>query len=198
MKKIIFYELALETVGQWPKSVKTALCFSMGCLIIILGYCCLVQSNCEYYKQLHAQEAVLKVEFENRQLRMENVKEHQSQLNELSKRFRSLLNQFTVKNEMPQILQKISTVGTRSGLRFFLFAPQSEFTHSFYVVMPIKIVVEGNYFQLARFLSRIAHMKQIITFGDFKIEKKPQSNYQVASQDRLVMNITIKIYRYRV
>jgi len=63
------------------------------------------------------------------------------------------------------------------------------------VELPITIKVEGNYHQLAVFLSRVAAMSRIVTLHDFAIIN--EDNKKKQQTGKLVMHLTAKIYRYR-
>jgi type IV pilus assembly protein PilO len=96
---------------------------------------------------------------------------------------------------MPGMLEDISKTGIASGLTFTLFAPMPEVPHDFYIELPIKIVVSGNYQQFAVFLSRIGQMNRIITLHDFALDDvKSKTNN---TDGLLSMQLTAKIYRYR-
>ena len=122
---------------------------------------------------------------------------YRAQLQTLQERFAAALKQLPAQNEMPGLLEEVSTTGVTSGLKFELFAPQPEVMHDFYVELPIKVSVVGTYFQLATFISRVAQMNRIVTLHDFSIVGVSSRDNKVASEDELVMNITAKIYRYR-
>ena len=97
---------------------------------------------------------------------------------------------------MPRLLDDISKTGTESGLIFESFVPLPEVQHDFYVELPMKITVLGNYFQLTQFMNRVACMSRIVTWHDFVIERAPASNQETAAGDLLAMKITAKAYRY--
>lgn len=190
--------LSLATASGWPINAQIILILGISSLIIILGYCWMIQSTLVRYKLLQVQEMNLKADFERKQSQIVNLMEYRQQLHTLNERFMLLLKQLPRENEMPELLEDISKAGRTSGLKFSLFAPHSEIDHGFYVVLPIKIAVEGNYFQLIQFLNYIAKMSRIITLHDFKIERRPLRHQQAVWKDKLVMNVTVKIYRYRV
>ncbi|WP_133135795.1 type 4a pilus biogenesis protein PilO [Legionella rowbothamii] len=197
MSRISFHELTLETMGQWPKSVKTGMLLGLSGLILILGYCLVIHDNLSSYMELHAQEIILKADFETKQRQVVNLDAYRHQLFKLKEQFTPLLRYLPVDNELYGLLEKISKIGMISGLKFLLFAPQAEEVHGFYTILPIKISIEGDYFQLASFLSQITTMERIVTFHDFSIKGGLSHCNQPACDEVLVMNATAKIYRYR-
>jgi type IV pilus assembly protein PilO len=115
----------------------------------------------------------------------------------MEERFGDMLKQLPTQNEMPGMLEDISKTGIASGLTFTLFAPMPEVPHDFYIELPIKIVVAGNYQQFAVFLSRIGQMSRIITLHDFSLDEAKAEKDTKASDGLISMQLTAKIYRYR-
>lgn len=198
MNAINLSELTLDNVGQWPIPVKACAVIGVSLLIIALGYWLLIKSNFEQYQTYKAQEATLRTDFETKQSQAFNLQAYRNQLQLMNQRFGTMLKQLPAKNEMPGLLEEISKTGVTSGLKFELFAPQPEVVHDFYIELPIKITVVGTYMQLAVFLSRVAEMNRIVTLHEFSISGETTKDGKVVSVEQLVMNITAKIYRYRV
>lgn len=198
MNNINLNELTLENIGQWPLVVKIGVITGLSLLIIALGYWLIIKSNFEQLDSLQNQELTLREEFETKQNQAANLQAYRNQLELMNERFGTMLKQLPAKNEMPGLLEEISKTGIISGLRFELFAPQPEVVHDFYIELPIKITVVGTYMQLAQFLSRVAEMNRIVTLHEFSIQGKTTKDNKEPSQNELVMDITAKIYRYRV
>lgn len=190
-------ELTLDNLGQWPTPVKFGVILGVSALIVFLGYWLIAKGNFEQFESLENQEVTLKADFETKQRQAANLQAYRNQLVQMNERFGAMLKQLPAKNEMPGLLEEISKTGIASGLKFELFAPQKEVEHDFYIELPIKITVQGTYFQLAMFLSRVAEMNRIVTLHEFSIEGVSSEDKKTVSEDELVMNITAKIYRYR-
>lgn len=198
MNNINLSELSLDNLGQWPLVVRIGALLGIGIIVIGLGYWLIVKENFLEFDKLEVQETTLKADFENKQRQLYNLSAYRTQLESIKERFALILKQLPEKNEMPGLLEEISKTGVASGLKFELFAPQSEVPHDFYIELPIKISVVGTYFQLAMFISRVAEMNRIVTLHDFVIEGVSAKDHKEASEDELVMNLTAKIYRYRI
>ena len=198
-------ELTLDNLGQWPKSIKISVVFLLSILLVGLLYWLIAKENFEQYDVLLTQETTLKSDFEMKQHQASNLQAYRNQIKDMTERFGNMLKQLPTQNEMPGLLEDISKTGIASGLVFELFAPLPEVLHDFYIELPIKTVMVGNYHQFAIFLSRVAQMNRIVTLHDFTIERwvfdngKPKDTLdnQTTSGDQLKMEMTIKIYRYR-
>jgi type IV pilus assembly protein PilO len=70
-----------------------------------------------------------------------------------------------------------------------LFKPEKENPKEFYAELPISIKVRGTYHELANFISDVAALPRIVTFGDITIGAEKKSN-------KLLMTAKAKTYRY--
>lgn len=195
-------ELSLENVGQWPDSIKIGVTGFLSLLLIGMGYWFIAKANFEQYDTLKTKESSLRTEFEMKQKQASNLHAYQNQMIIMQDRFGSMLRELPTQNEMPGLLEEISKTGIASGLTFELFAPLPEVQHDFYIELPIKIAVIGNYHQFAVFLSRVAQMNRIVTLHDFSISRviPPGTGKQKNDSgdgNQLKMELTAKIYRYR-
>jgi type IV pilus assembly protein PilO len=190
-------ELTLDNLGQWPSTIKAGVLLGGGFLVIALGYWLILQDHFSEFNQLKHQEIFLKRDFETKQRQLYHLPAYHEQLRIIEGRFASVLKQLSAQNKMPGLLEELSKTGVASGLKFELFAPQHEVIRDFYVELPIKISVTGNYFQLARFLSQVADMKRWVTLDDLSISGSSFKDHKMGVDDALVMQLTAKIYRYR-
>lgn len=190
-------ELTIENIGKWPKPIKIGVILILSLVTFCLGYYLFISPNIEKLNTLVAQEAKLKTEFESLQQKAANLQAYRNQMKVMQDRFGAMLRQLPTQNEMPGLLEDISKTGITSGLTFLLFAPAPEITHDFYIELPIRIIVSGNYHQLAMFLSRVAEMNRIVTLHDFVLEPAPVDKKKPVQGEQLVMKITATIYRYR-
>ena len=142
----------------------------------------------------------MKTQFEQKQREASNLQAYRNQMAIMEERFGTMLKQLPTQNEMPGLLEDISKTGIASGLTFQSFTPMPEIQHDFYIELPIKIAVNGNYHQIAIFLSRVAEMGRIVTLHDFVVGRGMLGNLSLQkdeSGDKLTMEMTAKIYRYR-
>ncbi|WP_419421141.1 type 4a pilus biogenesis protein PilO [Legionella sp. D16C41] len=197
MNNLNLSELTLENVGQWPPIIKYLIAASLIAIIIVFGYLLIIKQNLESRDSYIAQEKTLREEFERKQQLAANLQTYKMQLQIMNERFGTMLKQLPAENEMPGLLEDISKTGIASGLAFDLFAPQTEVKHDFYIELPIKLTVIGNYHQLAVFISRIIQMSRIVTLHDFEINPQMDEKLKKPIKDLLIMQLTAKIYRYK-
>lgn len=191
-------EFDLDRVILWPMSRKLSLIAAISFLTMGLGYWFIVQSHVGQLISLKAFEEGLKREFKSMHEVLSKKQVYRRRLHDVQTRFDVSLNQMSVDNEMPVLLEQISKKALAAGLKLELFAPQQEVIYDFYEALPIKMIVKGGYFQLAHFFSAVAEMKRLVTMHEFTIQGPSLEKGKSKLGDDLVMTTTVKLYRHRV
>jgi type IV pilus assembly protein PilO len=101
--------------------------------------------------------------------------------------------------QLPDLLNEILKIGTANSLQFDLFNPGEKIKADLYYKVPIKIVAEGSYNQLADFISQIANMKWLIAVDNFIIAKKVvtqenKTDVAAVNNNSLVSEINLEAY----
>lgn len=188
MKLSELNELDFSNIGEWSYLAKFILIALLG-LAIAAGWYYLDMR--EQYAELDrhkAEEVRLKTEFEDKQSKAVNLAAHKRQLAEMRKAFGAMLRQLPEKGEVANLLIDVSQAGLAAGLEFELFQPQAETQKEFYVELPVKLKVIGDYHEFGEFISALASMPRILTMHNVKITKR--------SNRRLVMEAVAKTYYY--
>ena len=92
------------------------------------------------------------------------------------------------KTQVPGLLDDIDEKGRVSGLEIVSIKLQSEIRGQFYIILPIEIIVTGNYHNLGTFVSGVAGMARIVTLHDFDITSG-------SNPENLKMTIKAQTYR---
>jgi type IV pilus assembly protein PilO len=180
--------------GRWPLPVRLGV---IGVFFVVvaaaLTYFLVWNSNKEELATLEAKELTLRDEFRTKHAKAVNLDLYKQQLVDIEKQFGTQLQQLPQLTEMDNLLVDISQSGTLAGLEQTLFDPQPEQNRDFYAERPIKIRLTGSYHQMGEFVSTIAALSRIVTLHDVNIRN---ANSRSAGNDRLVMDVTAKTYRY--
>src|SRR3990172_4457565 len=118
-----------------------------------------------------------------------NLPAYKEQMEEMEQTFGSLLRQLPNTTEVPDLLVDITQAGLGRGLEFNLFRPEKEQPRDFYAEMPISVEVRGTYHELAQFISDVAALPRIVTFGDITISSSGKDS-------KLTMSAKPRTYRY--
>lgn len=194
-------DITLENIGSWPPPVKIIAIAIICVAILVAGIMLDLRKQMDHLNGAEKSVSELRLKFEAKQHQAANLDAYKKQLREMQQSFGEMLRQLPSQTEVPGLLEDISNAGLASGLEFKLFAPSKEIQHDFYAELPIKMIVVGDYHQLASFVSRVATLGRIVTLHNFLIkpenEKKTNSAKRTPlPKEQLEMDITAKTYRY--
>ncbi|HUU29913.1 MAG TPA: type 4a pilus biogenesis protein PilO [archaeon] len=86
-------------------------------------------------------------------------------IQELEKRERQLAMAEALlpdKENLPELLESITSIGNQTGVKFVLFEPKTPIQHELYQERPYSVTLRGGYHQTAMFLSDVASLPQIV------------------------------------
>jgi type IV pilus assembly protein PilO len=179
----------INNLGSWPVPIKIAGILIVCVIILFAGFWFLIQGELDEYGAAQKQEEGLRETFLNKKSLAVNLPAYKEQMEEMEQTFGSLLRQLPNTTEVPDLLVDITQAGLGRGLEFALFRPEKERPKDFYAEMPISIQVRGTYHELAQFVSDVAALPRIVTFGDITISAGGKDN-------KLTMSAKAKTYRY--
>jgi type IV pilus assembly protein PilO len=193
--------LDFSNLSSWPVAARVVVIISLIAAVLGLGYWFDVKNQIQRLRQAESKEQELRVTFEGKAAKAANLEAYEQQLQEMRESFGAMLRQLPNKTEVADLLVDVSQTGLASGLEFELFKPQSEQPRDFYAELPINIKVHGDYHEFGAFISGVAALPRIVTIHDVKINSKSKArggkkDDMPASDDRLVMELTAKTYRY--
>jgi type IV pilus assembly protein PilO len=180
----------VNNLSSWPVPVKIGGILIVCGIILFAGYWFLIKGELEEYGDAQAKEASLRETYLNKKALAVNLPAYREQMEDMEQTFGSLLRQLPNTTEVPDLLVDITQAGLGRGLEFTLFRPEKEQPKDFYAEMPISIQVRGSYHELAQFVSDVAALPRIVTFGDINIISS------AGRDNKLTMSAKAKTYRY--
>ena len=174
--------------SSWPLPVKLVGIAIIGIGILVAGWFFVIQGELEVLERTERQEQDLKTQYLNKKALAINLPLYKQQMQEMELTFGSLLRQLPDSAEVPDLLVDITQAGLGRGLEFVLFKPAKERPVEFYSELPISIKVRGTYHELAQFVSDVAALPRIVTFGDIDLSGQKDG--------KLLMTAKAKTYRY--
>jgi type IV pilus assembly protein PilO len=178
----------INNLSSWPVPIKIAGILIVCGIILFAGYWFLIQGELEEYGEAQKKEVSLRETYMNKKALAVNLPAYREQMEEMEQTFGSLLRQLPNTTEVPDLLVDITQAGLGRGLEFTLFRPEKEQPRDFYAELPISVQVRGNYHELAQFVSDVAALPRIVTFGDIIISSGKDS--------KLTMSAKARTYRY--
>jgi len=179
----------INNLGSWPVPLKIGGILVVCVVVLFAGFWFLIQGELEQYGEAQKKEESLRETYMNKKALAINLPAYKEQMEEMEQTFGSLLRQLPNTTEVPDLLVDITQAGLGRGLEFTLFRPEKELPKDFYAEMPISVEVRGSYHELAQFVSDVAALPRIVTFGDISITSAGKDN-------KLTMSAKAKTYRY--
>ncbi len=189
LKDIDFAELDIQQLGAWPSALKTLLIALILVTILVLGYFLKVQDILQQAQHAIRQETQLLHQYQNKAFLAANLDAYRQQMIELDETFGALLKQLPKDTEVPGLLEDITEVAYGSGLSMKSISLEPEKVSEFYVELPIRIDIAGDYHDFGSFVSGVASLPRIVTLHDYSIQKSDAAP--------LNMVIEAKTYRYK-
>ena len=189
LKDVDFADLDIQQIGIWPASVKMLLLVAAVILVLLLGYFVKVKDLRQQYQAAASKEMTLFEQYRTKAFQAANLDAYRAQMIELDDTFGALLKQLPKDTEVPGLLEDITEVAYGSGLSMKAISLQPEQISEFYVELPIKIDVTGDYHDFGSFVSGVAALPRIVTLHNYAIKQ--------ADNGLLNMVIEAKTYRYK-
>lgn len=143
-------------------------------VLLLLGYFSwfyFLQPASEKKVQLGETLETLNGQIATRQGVAEKIEGHRKEVTALKGNLETILAKLPEQKEIPHLLTSVSEAGRTAGLNFILFEPMAPAPREFYAEIPVKIVVEGRYNDIAVFFDSVAHLPRIATITDIEIKK---------------------------
>jgi type IV pilus assembly protein PilO len=180
----------VNNLSSWPVPIKIAGILVVCGVILFAGFWFLIQGEWEEYGAAQKKEEGLRETYLNKKALAVNLPAYREQMEDMEQTFGSLLRQLPNTTEVPDLLVDITQAGLGRGLEFTLFRPEKEQPKDFYAEMPISVQVRGSYHELAQFVSDVAALPRIVTFGDISITTGGKKD------NKLTMSAKARTYRY--
>ena len=94
--------------------------------------------------------------------------------------------------ELPALLSRIDNLGKKSGLEISRFSPKKELRKGFYSEVPIRVSVQGTFFELMIFLNKVSNLDRIVTITSVNLSQPRYKNQKLL----LTANFQLITYRY--
>lgn len=189
-------ELDFQNIGEWPSVFKAVLVVLLCAIVAGLWYYYDTKDQLQRLDSVNNEEIRLRKDFEAKQQKAANLDAYRQQLAEMKESFGAMLRQLPDKTEVAALLVDVSQTGLAAGLEFQLFQPTGEVPKDFYAELPIKVRVIGRYGEFGEFISGLAALPRIVTIHNVNMGSPPKSRAASGIAAPLVLNATVKTYRY--
>lgn len=189
-------DLDFNNAGSWPAPIKVIVVILLFSALVFGGYWFLIKDQYAALDKAAAEEVTLKQKYETKAFKVANLEAYRQQMAEMKKTFGALLKQLPADTEVPGLLEDITNTGLGSGLDIESIKLKKESLKDFYVELPMDVTVQGDYHDIASFISGVASLPRIVTLHDFEIKPVQAKGAVEQSSGFLKMRISAKTYRY--
>lgn len=188
-----FKTLDSSNYGGWPLSVKITVWLLILIAVCALGFFLVVRGLTSDIDKALSQQQVLLNEFRDKDSKLRNLQQYETQLKAVEANFSQQLEQLPKESEIPGLVEDINMTGVNAGLKFNGITLDQEIIKEFFIEQPIKITAVGDYHAFGSFTSALAALPRIVTLHDFTIASKQAKPDDVPTVE---YSITAKTYRY--
>ena len=185
-----------SNAGGWPVGIKAILALIIVGLIVLAGWWFKVRHQQDELEMAQRKEAELRIKFEDSQAKAVNLEPLKAQLQEMEVMLQQMLRQLPSKTEMPDLIVDISQTALATGIQNDLFQPGQEVLKEFYAEKPIVLRMLGSYYQFGAFVSGVASLPRVVIMTMHDISLKPKDGQTISANGQLVLEGTVKTYRY--
>ena len=194
------FNALMEDPGSVSLPIKIIAILIVLIVVLFLGYKLIIIDQIDQLKSVRSQELSLKIAYEKKQARANQLPAYKAQLNEMQDSFGSLIKQLPSNTEIPGLILDISEKGLSNGLEIDFFEPKPEIRKEFYAEKPIKLKAKGSYDELASFVSDLSALPRIVTIDDIRLTPEKETSKEKTNKKKtvakIVMEATIQTYRY--
>ncbi len=116
-------------------------------------------------------------------------KELEKQVAEAEAKLREMLVYLPDVKEIPSVLEKISQLGSKTGLKqLILFEPRGEELREFHAAIPIRLEMVGNYDNVGMFFDELAKTDRVIRVREFTMKRQGSGEVHI--------DCMVETYRY--
>jgi len=188
----LFEELSsldFNDIGSWGRRAKLFMAGILCLVIMGAGYYFIIKDQVAELETVKLREPQLKNTFLEKKALAINLDAYKQQMIEAEETFGVLLKQLPNESEIPDLLIDMTQVGLSRGLQFEQIKPGATIEKDFYAEKLVNIKANGEYHQIAAFISDVAALPRIINVTNFKITRSK-------SENKLQLDAVTKTYHY--
>lgn len=193
--------LNIKNIYAWPLTTR---CLIIGLICLVVFYLVYSYEIAPLKSQLetaHTKEADLKSQLVlviDKQMSVKKDLTQYSQYDSLLTEWKSKLVPY---NAIPELLNTILKTGATGHISFAQFNPGVSEPAGLYSMLPIRVIAVGSYHHLADFMSQVANMEWIVTFGNFNFSNENKTDVlgsklatEAGAENLLTAELTLQIY----
>jgi type IV pilus assembly protein PilO len=182
----------LDRLAKLPRQARAAI--MLGVAVVVGGayYFAVYQGAAQNLRDLQARELELQRKLSEVRSVAANLEAFEEEIASLEQKLGEALRQLPNTKELEVLLTDMSNLGKTAGIEVKSFKRNDEVVHDFYAEVPISIVLEGGYHEVARFFDLMSKLPRIVNMGSMTMTVSSES----AEETRIRVSGTATTFRF--
>lgn len=172
-------EQFFDTFTKMSMGKKLGILLGIVALVGALDYFLFMSDQIQEQENLISEQSQLESQLLDKQQKAKDLNGFKREVERLRQRLSEAEEQLPKKNEIPKLLKDINYEGQQSGLVVSKFQLQPEQSSGTFAKVPVRMVVAGNYHEVAVFLDRISKLSRIVNVTDMSLSNPQEINKKI-------------------
>jgi len=159
----------LEKVTKLPKAARIGILAAIGISLAAGYYFMFYEHKAAELRDLHAKALELQRKLSEVRSVAANIAAFEAEIADLEIKLKTALRQLPNQKQLEVLLTDISNLGKTAGIEIKSFERVGEVVHDFYAEVPIKIAIEGEYHDVAKFFDLMSKLPRIVNMGSLSM-----------------------------
>lgn len=185
--------LELADIGQWPRMAKIVAVCLLSILWLAAGSYFVLTDNISRWQHCQQQEAELTEKLASMRLQVATLSAMEQQVTDAQQVLNQRLAKLPSRIEVAPLLDGLGAMINTHGLRLERIHWEPAQVRELVTEWPMRIIVQGDYHQLGRFVSAVAALSQLVIIDEFSLSRQEGGDPSLL----LTMNMVAKTYTYQ-
>lgn len=171
----------LERLAKAPPAVRFGGLAALVVLLTAANFFFGIQPLEVEMERQQAEQRKLDLELAEKSEIAQNLNERRREMDVLEQKLAEALTELPENKDIEELLAQLNDIGKKSGLEIARVEPGPETVGGgdFFSRIPIKMVVSGNYHEIALFLQEVSTMRRIVNVNNIKLDGAKVKNEKV-------------------
>jgi type IV pilus assembly protein PilO len=185
-------EKYLDQLQKLPLATKAAVVLFLVGGITAGNYFMLIQPIEDQIVRLDAEQTKLDTELIGKQTIANNLNEFKRKKEKLEQQLAEALTELPLTADIDELLRQLNDVAKKAGLEITSVTPGVESTESFYAKIPIAMVVQGSYEEIAVFFESVSKLRRIVNIANVQL-----SSVSTTKTEKILLNAAFSATTFR-
>lgn len=171
----------LDRIVKAPPAVKFGGLAALVVLMTAANFFFVIQPLEQEMESQVAAQRKLDLELAEKSEIAQNLNERRREMDVLEQKLAEALTELPENKDVEELLAQLNDIGKKAGLEIARVEPGPETVGGgdFFARIPIKMVVSGNYHEIAMFLQEVSTMRRIVNVNNIKLDGAKMKNEKV-------------------